>query len=187
MPHTWSLKHPLYLVPSLLVVFSFGFNAGKDVRASDNIEKAGDVLLYVLPATAVGMTLIYKDGKGALQFGASMTLTVATTYALKYTVHEERPNGGQHSFPSGHTSISFSSAEFLRKRYGWEYGMPAYLAATFVAYSRVEAEEHHLQDVIAGAAIGVISSYIFTRPYKGLQVQMDAGSRYYGVRLIYAW
>src|SRR5205085_9776549 len=136
---------------------------------------AGDVLQYVLPATAAGLTLGYKDGKGALQLGESAAVTLGATYTLKYAVDETRPNGGDHSFPSGHTSISFCSAEFMRKRYGWEYGVPAYALASFVGYTRVESKQHHPLDVVAGAAIGILSSYIFTRPYHGLSVQLRAG------------
>jgi len=155
--------------------------------AGDSIAEAGDVLQFVLPATAAGLTLGYRDGQGALQFGESAALTLGVTYGLKYTVNERRPNGDRQSFPSGHTSISFSSAEFMRKRYGWEYGVPAYAAASFVAYSRVEAREHHPHDVVAGAAIGIVSSYIFTKPYKGWHVQADADGKYFGIRLSRAW
>lgn len=155
--------------------------------AGDGIELAGDVLQYVLPATAAGLTLAHKDGKGAVQFGESAALTLGATYGLKYAIHETRPNGGSHSFPSAHTSISFSAAEFVRKRYGWEYGIPAYAAASFVAYSRVEAGQHHPQDVIAGAGIGILSSFIFTRPYKGWHIQAEAGGKYYGLRLSHVW
>jgi len=73
------------------------------------------------------------------------------------------------------------------KRYGWEYGVPAYAAASFVAYSRVEAREHQPHVVLAGAAIGIISSYIFTRPYKGWRVQAEAGDKYYGISLSRSW
>jgi membrane-associated phospholipid phosphatase len=51
----------------------------------------------------------------------------------------------------------------------------------------VEAGEHHPHDVIAGAAIGIVSSYIFTKPYKGWHVQVDADGRYFGIRLCRAW
>jgi len=153
------------------------------VRASDEIASAGDILQIALPITAAGLTLAYWDGKGALQFGESASVTLGVTYALKYAVNETRPDGGHQSFPSGHASISFSSAEFMRKRYGWGYGVPAYALASFVAYSRVEAREHYAHDVIAGAAIGIASSYIFTRPYKGWHVQADADGRYWGIRL----
>ena len=133
------------------------------------------------------MRLGYKDGTGALQFAESAALTLGVTYALKYAVNETRPNGDSQSFPSGHASISFSAAEFMRKRYGWEYGLPAYAAASFVAYSRVEAGDHHPQDVAAGAAIGIISSYIFTRPFAGWLIQPDVNPRYYAIRLSRTW
>src|SRR5882762_5276399 len=164
-----------------------GLTSGVGTRASDRIELAGDVLQYLLPASAAGLTLGYKDGEGALQLGESVGLTLGVTYGLKYSIDERRPNGGRHSFPSGHSSISFSSAEFMRKRYGWEYGVPAYAAASFVAYSRVEARQHRPQDVAAGAAIGIVSSYIFTKPYKGWHVQADADGKYFGIRLSRAW
>ena len=71
----------------------------------------------------------------------------------------------------------------MRKRYGLEYGIPAYGLASFVAYSRVEAGQHHPHDVIAGAAIGIVSSYIFTKAYKGWQLELDADGKWYGFRL----
>lgn len=154
-----------------------------EAKASSGVEAAGDLLLFVLPVTAVWLTVYYKDGKGALQLGESAALTAGVTYGLKYAVDETRPNGGGHSFPSGHSSISFSAAEFIRKRYGWGYGIPAYAAASFVAYSRVESRQHYLHDVIVGAGIGIASSYIFTNTYKDWHVQPEADGRYYGVRL----
>jgi membrane-associated phospholipid phosphatase len=75
----------------------------------------------------------------------------------------------------------------MRKRYGWEYGIPAYVAATFVAYSRVESKQHYTHDVIAGAAIGIGSSYLFTRPYKGWHLQPGVSHGYYGIILSRNW
>jgi membrane-associated phospholipid phosphatase len=101
-------------------------------------------------------------------------------------VNAERPNGGGQSFPSGHASVSFSSAEFLRKRYGWGWGLPAYALASFVAYSRVEAGKHYTRDVVAGAALGGACSYLFTDAFVKTEVQAGAGG-YYGVRLSATW
>lgn len=179
---TWQMRSLL-----VLAFFSFYLTASIGARAGDSIAEAGDVLQFVLPGTAAGLTLGYWDGKGALEFGESAALTLGVTYGLKYTVNEKRPNGGSQSFPSAHTSISFSAAEFMRKRYGWEYGIPAYAAASFVAYSRVEAGEHYPHDVIAGAAIGIASSYLFTRPYKGWHIQAEGDARYIGIRLSRSW
>jgi membrane-associated phospholipid phosphatase len=170
----------LVLVVSLLILAS-------SASASNDIEVAGTALEVAVTVAAAGLTLGYKDGTGALQFGESAALTLGVTYALKYGINETRPNGGGQSFPSAHASISFASAEFMRKRYGWEYGLPAYAAASFVAYSRVEAGEHHPQDVAAGAAIGIISSYIFTRPFAGWLIQPDVDPRYYAIRLSRTW
>jgi membrane-associated phospholipid phosphatase len=179
-------NNSLRIIALLCGMIAF-FAAGMSVHAGDSIESAGDVLAILLPATGAGLTLGLRDGKGAVQFGESAALMLAVTYGLKYAVDEKRPNGGSYSFPSAHTSISFSSAEFMRKRYGWEYGVPAYVAATFVAYSRVESREHYTHDVIAGAVIGIVSSYVFTTPFIGLQIQPDTDGRYWGLRLSGNW
>jgi membrane-associated phospholipid phosphatase len=177
------MKRRSVQAPLLLVALMPSFIANFASHAANNIESAGDILQLVLPATAAGLTLGYQDWTGAVEFGESAGLTLGVTYGLKVAVNETRPNGGSESFPSAHTSISFSAAEFMRKRYGLEYGIPAYAAASFVAYSRVEAGDHYPHDVIAGAAIGIASSYIFTRPYRGWHVQLEGGGKYYGLRL----
>jgi len=179
-------RNTRHAAPWLAGVF-LGLTSLVGARASDRIELAGDVLQYLLPATAAGLTLGYKDGEGALQFGESAALTLGVTYGLKYSIDEKRPNGRRHSFPSAHSSISFSSAEFMRKRFGWEYGLPSYAAASFVAYSRVEAREHYPRDVIAGASIGIVSSFIFTRRYKGWDIELDVDRNHYGISLSHAW
>ncbi len=182
----FSTSYLYYTVAFLAAIFPCLTNIS-EAKARSGVEAAGYVLLVVLPATAVGITAYYRDGKGALQFGKSAALTLGVTYGLKCAVDETRPNGGGHSFPSGHTSVSFSAAEFMRKRYGWDYGIPAYVAASFVAYSRVEARQHYLHDVIVGAGIGITSSYIFTKPYKDWYIQPESDGRYYGIRLSRTW
>jgi membrane-associated phospholipid phosphatase len=177
----------MFRIKVLLLGMILCFAISVPVEASDGIETAGEVLTFLLPATAAGLTVGFMDTEGMLQFGESAALSLGVSYGLKYTINEKRPNGGDHSFPSNHASISFASAEFMRKRYGWEYGIPAYVAATFVAYSRVEAKQHYTHDVIAAAAIGIGSSYLFTHPYKGWQVSLDVDYEYYGIILSRAW
>jgi membrane-associated phospholipid phosphatase len=181
------MKHRLLRISISLFVTLFGLMAGIDVQANDRIELAGNVLVFALPIAAAGLTLGFKDWQGTLEFGESAALAMGTTFALKYTIDKTRPNGNNHSFPSGHATITFSSAEFMRKRYGWEYGLPAYVLATFVAYSRVEAGQHYTMDVVGGAAIGIVSSYLITHPYKGWTIQPEAGYSYYGIRLNHSW
>jgi len=125
-------------------------------------------MLAIVPAAAYGLTFKSDNNDGRKQFYKSILSTAAITYGLKKTIKKERPNAkDRESFPSGHTSLTFSSAAFIQKRYGWEYGLPAYAAASFVGWSRVESDNHHVEDVIAGALIGTVSAYWFTTPLKG--------------------
>lgn len=155
---------------------------GKGLLATDYIQESGDILQIALPCTAIAMTIYYKDGTGALQFIESFGLTVGVTYFLKYSINEERPNGGNYSFPSGHTSASFAAAEFILERYGWKYGVPAFVVASYVGYTRIESHQHHMHDVVAGAAIGILSSYIFTKPFKGWQIRVEGDTKSIGMQ-----
>lgn len=136
-------------------------------RSTEAIRRTGDVLQIALPATAYGMTYLLDDAQGRGSFLKTFFLTTGTTYMLKYAVPDERPDGGKHAFISGHTSASFAGAAFIQRRYGWKYGIPAYWGAAFVGWSRVESGRHDTNDVLRGAAIGILSTYIFTEPYKG--------------------
>ena len=177
------MKEQCKVLAAFIAIVQFAVLDCCRLSAADGIQTAGDVLQFFLPATAGGLTLGYRDGQGALQLGETLAVTLGVTYALKYSIDERRPNGGSQSFPSGHSSISFSAAEFMRKRYGWEYGAPAYAAASFVAYSRVESREHYPRDVVAGAGIGILSSFIFTKPYKGWNASLEGGTKSFALRL----
>jgi membrane-associated phospholipid phosphatase len=164
-------------------IFCAVFIAICPVRANDRIELAGDILAGVLPAAAAGMTVYLKDWTGTKQFGESVLLNEGVTWILKYTVKERRPNGEDyHSFPSSHTSISCASAEFMRKRYGWLFGVPMYAASAFVGYSRIESKHHYPRDVAAGAAIGMLSSFIFTKSNHAIEVSGCAPAGRFMVR-----
>jgi membrane-associated phospholipid phosphatase len=82
----------------------------------------------------------------------------AITQGLKHAVMRTRPDGGRYSFPSGHESASFATADVVMQQFGWKAGVPAYAAAVFVGSSRIEQRQHYLSDVIFGAGIGVASA-----------------------------
>lgn len=129
----------------------------------DDYKTLSHVLAVGLPAVAAGISLAKDDTPGLVQLAKSGAFTLAVTEILKQTVHETRPNGrDDKSFPSGHTSVSFAAAQYMQMRGGWEYGVPAYVAASLVGYSRVRADGHYWRDVLAGAALGIASSYTFT-------------------------
>ena len=54
---------------------------------------------------------------------------------------------------------------FIQRRYGWKFGLPAYLLSAYVGWGRTYAKKHDWWAIIGGAAIGTASSYIFTRPF----------------------
>lgn len=110
---------------------------------------------------------IYADDKqGLFQLGLSEASTLAVNYALELSIRKKRPDGtGNHAFPSTHTAIAFAGASYLQKRYGWQFGVPAYAVAGFVAWGRVKAERHDVWDVLAGAAIGTTCGLLLTHRY----------------------
>ena len=79
------------------------------------------------------------------------------TYLLKFGVGRERPDNGDYlSFPSGHTSHSFTIAAITNELYGWKAGTVAYLLATLSAVSRIHDNRHYFSDVVFGAGLGTI-------------------------------
>lgn len=153
-----------------------------------NVEKSGDILQIVLPFAAFSSTLIWKDGqKGTLQFIKTMGTSIIITHGLKVLINKPRPNGGNYSFPSGHTSSAFTGTAFLQKRYGWRIGIPMSLLAGYIGWTRVYAYKHDYWDVLGGAAIGIGSAYLFTKPYKkeGMQIFFGKSNGNYILRLNY--
>ncbi|MFQ3228700.1 phosphatase PAP2 family protein [Reinekea sp.] len=140
---------------TILTMGICGLFASTSVMA-DEIETAGDIIQIAIPLTALVATYTLDDPEGRKQFLWSYGSTFAITHILKRTVNKERPDGSNTlSFPSGHTGSAFSGASFLQKRYGWDVGVPAYIAASFVGYSRVHAKKHDWVDVGAGALLAV--------------------------------
>ena len=118
-----------------------------------------------LMVAALAVPILHGDLEGVGRAGWAMGATRLATDGLKSTIHEERPDeSDDRSFPSGHTSMSFSAAATLHKRYGWKYGLPAYAVATFVGAARVKADKHYVHDVVAGAALGEAAGWLLNTP-----------------------
>jgi membrane-associated phospholipid phosphatase len=78
-------------------------------------------------------------------------------FGIKQATRRARPEGSGFSFPSGHTTVSFASADVLQRTFGWRVGVPAYAVASYVAASRIQSRAHFLSDVVFGAALGTIA------------------------------
>lgn len=81
---------------------------------------------------------------------------------MKRSVDEWRPNHiSTTSFPSGHTAFAMSGAEMLRLEYGQTSPLiPAagFVVAAVTGFLRIYNDRHWLGDVMAGAAVGVLSA-----------------------------
>ena len=147
--------------------------AGTGSAFAGTSESVGTDVAIALPLIAGGFTFAKDDWKGGFQLGVDTVVTVGLAYGLKHVIHEQRPDKSDNkSMPSDTSALAFAPANYLWDRYGWEYGLPAYAAATFVAWSRVDAQKHHWYDVAASAALAFGVSKIFTTRYQ------RAGLRY---------
>lgn len=162
-----------------------------EIRRETAIEEIGNYGQHAPALTALITILAKNDRKGFWQFAESYGTTLGATYILKYAINKPRPEGATDgfAFPSGHTAVAFSGASFLQRRYGWEYGIPAYAIAGFVAYSRLEGihDRHDGWDILGGILVGVGSTYLFTTPYQQdhYQISFKSGNGNYLLGLTY--
>jgi undecaprenyl-diphosphatase len=97
---------------------------------------------------------------------AVLILVAITSQGLKIFFYRERPfkiypfieklsEGGDSSFPSGHTLEAFAIAAALSLLFSKKkIVIPVYLWAILVAYSRMALGVHYPSDVLAGVIIG---------------------------------
>lgn len=146
------------------VALALSIGAALPAAASEKgWDDAGTIAKNALVVAAFGVPAVQGDWEGVLEAGGSIGGTILITQGLKEAFPSRRPDGSDtKSFPSGHTSTSFAAAATLHNRYGWESGLPAYVVASFVGLSRVEAKRHRVGDVLVGAAIGTATGHLVT-------------------------
>ena len=105
--------------------------------------------------------LCAKQGIDSLEYD-EMLATSSAAGGLKMTVHEWRPDDSDDkAFPSGHSAKAFCGANLVMHEYKdvspW-IGISAYAIAATTATLRVTHKKHYVHDVLAGAAIGYLST-----------------------------
>lgn len=137
----------------------------QDLRG-DHRFKADDYLQYLPVAAHLGLGLIGAKARHPLREQAAATATAylamgAMVNVTKLCVDEKRPDSdAKNSFPSGHTATAFMGAELIREEYGNAYGAGAYVFAAGIGFLRLYNDRHWLNDVLAGAGIGILSARI---------------------------
>lgn len=144
-------------------------NAVRDMMTDlrgDHYFHADDYVQYLPIAGYIGLGVCGVKCKHSFKerFAAGATAYLAMgimVNAIKYSVREKRPDTGEkNSFPSGHTATAFMGAELLRQEYGTWIAVGGYAVATGVAFFRLYNDRHWLNDVLAGAGIGILSARI---------------------------
>ena len=136
-----------------------------DLRGNHKI-KVDDYVQYLPTATHLflGFTRVPHQNtflqRLSVDATSAISLTILTN-VFKYTFKEKRPDSNaRNSFPSGHTATAFMGAELMRIEYGPYWGLGGYCVATAVGLLRIYNGRHWLNDVIAGAGIGILSARI---------------------------
>jgi hypothetical protein len=128
-----------------------------------------DNFTLIAPAISVyALNMFGVKGKNnlvdrSIMFGMSnligQTLIVSNIKKLSRVIRPDSSN--RLSFPSGHTTQAFISAEFLRQEYKhlspW-YGIAGYTVAVGTGFLRMYNNKHWLNDVVAGAGVGILST-----------------------------
>jgi membrane-associated phospholipid phosphatase len=93
----------------------------------------------------------------------SEVISTSIVYGLKIATQKTRPNGGERSFPSGHTAFAFTNATVLFNEFQETAPVLAYsgyaLATTTGAF-RMMNNKHWLSDVLVGAGIGIVVTHL---------------------------
>ncbi|MCB9025928.1 MAG: phosphatase PAP2 family protein [Bdellovibrionaceae bacterium] len=154
----------------LLILIFFIHLVPYSGQAYDDIEKAGDYLQIAIPISAFLSAYGLEDENTPYnlsykRFVKSFSYGLLTTHIIKNTLKKRRPNGdNEKSFPSGHTFAAVSGAAYIYSRFGYKFGIPAYLLAGFVGYSRIDSKNHYADDVLAGGIIAYLFNEYFTEP-----------------------
>ncbi|HEY5592526.1 MAG TPA: phosphatase PAP2 family protein [Paludibacter sp.] len=142
------------------------------------VSNTTTVVAISTPLVMGVVALIEKDDdllKNALYVGVAVGVDGVLTYSLKHFVGRPRPyvtysdiipytTETSNSFPSGHTSLAFTTATALSLKYPkWYIIVPSYLWACSVGYSRMNLGMHYPSDVLAGALLGAGSAFVTSK------------------------
>jgi membrane-associated phospholipid phosphatase len=111
----------------------------------------------------VGLKLQHQFKHRLLLAASAYVLSNAISVSLKNSIKEPRPSDPNAlvAWPSGHTANAFTGATLLHLEYGEKQpwlSVSAFALASLVGTLRILNNKHALNDVVAGAGIGIFSS-----------------------------
>lgn len=163
---------PAVLIGSGLGVHCFAHNT-LDLTIHDKVQQirgdARDVpfddYIQYLPV-AMDLSLGWMGAKARhnglerlVEAAMGYTFALCLSQPFKFLFGTLRPNGADYkSFPSGHTTFTFTGAELVRREYAPGWGVGAYGIAVTVGATRIWRNWHWFSDVLAGAGLGILSA-----------------------------
>lgn len=134
-------------------------NRFRQLHIDDYTVLAPAIAVYALNLAGVKGKNNFVDR--SVMFGMSNLIANGLVFSTKSLTGVIRPDSSdKFSFPSGHTAAAFVSAEFLRQEYNgvspW-IGVGGYAVAVATGFLRMYNNKHWLNDVIAGAGVGILS------------------------------
>lgn len=166
------------------ILFYCLFMLNNKLKAQINhYEIVGDYLQIAIPAAAGISTILWNNGtyQDTKSFVKVMATSSAIALSMKAIFNKTRPNGGPWAFPSGHTTAAFTGAFFIQEKYGWKFGIPACALASYVAWSRIQAKKHDLQDVTGGVIVALFSTYLFAYELNSAAISISPVSTQGGI------
>ncbi|WP_134087791.1 phosphatase PAP2 family protein [Olivibacter sp. XZL3] len=146
----------------------------QQTKVMRTISDANNYVNAAIPAGVfvAGVIDQNKDMRqNAAYIASSTAITALLNFGLKKVFKRPRPfivhvgftavyEPTSYSFPSGHTSASFSTATALSRAYPkWYVIAPSFLWAGTVGYSRMYLGVHNPSDVAAGAVLGMGTAF----------------------------
>lgn len=133
--------------PEVFVTASLGVLATGMISGNDRLTQAG---IRITSSLAMAGTVVTVAKFTAGRMRPSNPGTDADDF---------RPFSGNASAPSGHTAMAFALATALSDEIHNPWvSVGLYTAATATAWSRVHDNAHWTSDVVAGAALGIVSA-----------------------------
>lgn len=158
-------------------------HSGFSHHADDYLQFVPLAGMFLLDGMGVRQCKGYESMKDQLKLLAGSQLVMAAlVYPIKEFSNVERPNNRNNkSFPSGHTAQAFLAATMLHRTFGersvW-ISVGAYSVAAATGAMRILNNAHWLTDVLAGAAVGILSVQLTHDLYmsrrKQNQIQVSA-------------
>jgi len=159
------LKLLLLLIVGVVLALNAVAAKPEGCTAKRDDTKLADFGKSAMPIAALTISLAKKDWLGAALSQALAHGLYPLNDKLESKIGKKRPCGCNGAFPSGHMIMYASSSSYLHYRYGWEYGLPAYVATIVFAADRVNNKAHSWGDMIGTFAIVNIFTYLVTPKY----------------------